>query len=107
MSDKASPDEDKSQTGRLRHKSSAVKQKVKGSGVLTDEQWQAVAERFKLTAREILVIRTSLDGLSEAAIALQLQISKHTVHTHFRRIYRKLRVSGRLELLVVIVATIS
>jgi DNA-binding NarL/FixJ family response regulator len=40
------------------------------------------------------------DGASEKGIAERLGLSPHTVHTYLWRIYRKLQVQSREELLV-------
>jgi DNA-binding NarL/FixJ family response regulator len=40
-----------------------------------------------------------LAGLSEKQVAAKLQVSRHTVHTHVRQIYRSLKVRSRAELL--------
>ena len=50
-----------------------------------------------LTSREIEVLRLVADGLDNKAIALQLQISKHTVKFHISSILSKLDVSSRTE----------
>jgi DNA-binding CsgD family transcriptional regulator len=44
------------------------------------------------------------DDQKETAIAANLGISTHTVHTHLERLYRKLRVSSRVSLVVRVVA---
>lgn len=40
------------------------------------------------------------DDWTAARIAMTLNISQHTVHTHIERLYRKLNVNSRSELLV-------
>jgi len=51
-----------------------------------------------LTAREADVLELLQSGRSNAEIAQSLQVSVETVRTHARRVYRKLGVSGRREL---------
>jgi DNA-binding CsgD family transcriptional regulator len=48
-----------------------------------------------LTRRENEVLRLLSAGSSYRAIAEELYISPETVHTHCKRIYRKLGISGR------------
>jgi DNA-binding CsgD family transcriptional regulator len=48
-----------------------------------------------LTRREIEVVRHLSAGYSYREIAEALYISPETVHTHCKRIYRKLGISGR------------
>ena len=50
-----------------------------------------------LTSRELEVLKLLADGLDNKAIALQLQISKHTVKFHISSILSKLDVSSRIE----------
>jgi LuxR family maltose regulon positive regulatory protein len=50
-----------------------------------------------LTERELVVLRALTGPLSERDIARELYLSRNTVHTHTRSIYRKLGVSSRAE----------
>ncbi len=52
----------------------------------------------ELTAAERSVAKLAADGLTNRAIGAQLAMSRHTVDTHLRHVYRKLSVSGRVEL---------
>ena len=53
-----------------------------------------------LTRREIEVVQRVAQGLNNQAIAQSLSISKGTVKVHLHRIYGKLRVTNRVELLL-------
>ena len=57
----------------------------------------APATTSELTSRELEVLKLLADGLDNKAIALQLQISKHTVKFHISSILSKLDVSSRTE----------
>jgi len=70
------------------------------SGFLPDEKWDALSHRLRLSRREFEIVRCIIDGSSEAGIARTLSISTHTVHTHLERLYRKLDVSTRSDLVV-------
>ena len=48
-----------------------------------------------LTAREVEVLRLVAQGLTDVLIAEQLIISPHTVNTHLKAIYSKIRVTSR------------
>lgn len=50
-----------------------------------------------LTSREKDVLQGIASGLSEKKLAEQLGVSPHTIHTHIKKIYRKLQVSSRAE----------
>lgn len=52
-----------------------------------------------LTARESEIVRMIADGLRNKEIAAQLGISEGTVKVHLHRIYEKLGVDGRVELI--------
>lgn len=55
------------------------------------------ATEVVLTSRESEVLQLLADGLDNKAIALKLQISKHTVKFHISSILSKLDVSSRTE----------
>ena len=67
--------------------------------------WPALAQQLRLTDREAAVVEGLFAGDSELAIALRLGISFHTVHTYVGRVYRKLAVTTRGELLLSVFAT--
>ena len=75
-----------------------------GQGVFAPKEWRALAASLGLSPREAGVVRCVFDGASERRIAEQLALSPHTVHTYLWRIYRKLHVQSREELLVRIFA---
>lgn len=50
-----------------------------------------------LTKREREVLQGIASGLSEKKLAEQMKVSPHTVHTHIKKIYRKLQVGSRAE----------
>lgn len=57
------------------------------------------AETYDLTPREREVLVMVVDGMSVAGIAEELVISPGTVKAHLHRIYRRVGVSGRAELM--------
>jgi len=52
-------------------------------------------QTFNLTNREIEILKAIVDDDTEYAIAMDLEISEHTVRTHVKNIYRKLQVHSR------------
>jgi LuxR family maltose regulon positive regulatory protein len=52
-----------------------------------------------LSEREYEVFTHLIDGETDTVISEWLNISLNTIKTHNRKIYRKLNVSGRLELI--------
>ncbi len=65
---------------------------------LSEPAWQSIARALGLSEREAQVARLILvDDTNESAIAAKLAISPHTVHTHLERLYRKLGVTSRCQ----------
>ena len=54
--------------------------------------------KFRLSQREIEIVYCIIAGMSYSEIAEELYISKLTVHTHIKNIYRKLGVKNKIEL---------
>ena len=52
----------------------------------------------RLTKRQMEVARLAARALSDRAIADELGLSPHTVHTHLRNIFARLEISSREEL---------
>lgn len=71
-----------------------------GHSVLSVVWWDRLAASLQLSERELHVLKGVFDDRTEAAIALELSISAHTVHTHLERLYRKLGISSRCALVV-------
>jgi DNA-binding CsgD family transcriptional regulator len=67
---------------------------------LTDEKKleTALQTRFHLSGRELDVIHYLTRGMSDDEIGEKLYISRQTVHTHIKNIYRKLGAKSRIEL---------
>src|SRR5271169_701731 len=55
--------------------------------------------RFRLTRRETDALRGLLDGLKNTEIATNLTIAEQTVKDHLSRIYKKIGVKNRFELM--------
>ena len=53
-----------------------------------------------LSSRELDVVRCASEGLSNREIAFQLKLSEHTVKNYLFRIFDKLGVSNRIEMLL-------
>lgn len=62
--------------------------------------WLLITQEMDLSPRQLEIIRCLVDGLDEAAAAERLGISPHTVHTHMNRLYQKVGVKSRCELVV-------
>jgi len=54
--------------------------------------------RFRLSRRELDITHYLLRGMSDNEIGEKLYISRQTVHTHIKNVYRKLGAKSRIEL---------
>lgn len=67
-----------------------------------DEEWYVLVNRLGLSPREAEIVRLVFDDLSKDAVARQLNLSPYTIHTYLRRLYRKLDVRSRGELMTLV-----
>jgi len=65
--------------------------------------WGKIAGSLGLSGQELRIVRGVFDDCTELAIADELKISSHTVHSHCERLYRKLGVTDRVKLVLRIV----
>lgn len=54
-----------------------------GHAVFSNSEWRGIAKSLSLSHRECEIARAIFDDASEETIARRLNISRHTVHTHF------------------------
>ena len=71
--------------------------------LLCDGAWGVVADRLALSTREAQIIGRIFADEKEAKIARALAMSPHTVRTHMERLYHKLNVRSRTELVLRVV----
>ena len=71
-----------------------------GSAMFPGEEWTRIARALTLTKREIQIVSGIFDDDTEFAIAANLGISRRTVHTHCERLYLKLGVHDRVNLIL-------
>src|SRR2546425_13112994 len=79
-------------------------QPAPGSAMLSEEAWVQIARSLKLSGRELQLLRGVFDDRTESAIAADLAISPHTVHTYFERLHRKLAAADRVQLVLRVMA---
>jgi len=77
-----------------------VRSRGAGRHVLREHEWETLALTLRLSPREIELIHGVFDGLKDGSIARGLGLSAHTVRTYFERLYRKLHVKSRAELVL-------
>ncbi|MGB5401341.1 MAG: helix-turn-helix transcriptional regulator [Thermoanaerobaculia bacterium] len=64
-------------------------------GLLSESTWSLLSYRLRLSPREVEIVRGLLNEKSESGIGQEMGISPHTVHSHIKRLYRKLKVASR------------
>jgi DNA-binding NarL/FixJ family response regulator len=57
---------------------------------VTRYAWQELSNRLHLSPRETLILQGFFNDWTEDCIAVELNSSANTVHTHVKRLYRKL-----------------
>ena len=72
--------------------------------ILSSNAWRRIANSLRISDRELQIVQGIFDDQKESAIADDLMISVHTVHTHLERLYRKLGVSTRVGLIICILS---
>ena len=78
------------------------------AGFLLDErQWLYIKKRYYMTARELQIARLVCNGFNNNGIAEFLNIKYSTVKVHMRNIYRRVRVSSKMSLLLKFVEDIN
>jgi DNA-binding CsgD family transcriptional regulator len=68
--------------------------------LFSDQAWSALRDSLKLSAREVEITRYIFADCKEKVIAEELRLSPHTVRTYCERLYRKLNVNSRVEMVV-------
>lgn len=74
-----------------------------GYDLLNGNEWERAVRDLNLSGREQEIARAIFDDRTESSIAEKLGISPHTVHTHVERLYRKLGVGSRTQLVLRVV----
>lgn len=64
----------------------------------TSSALDAAAMQYRLSAREREIARLLIDGYAALNVAAVLELSENTVRTYVRRLYKKLNVNNRADL---------
>src|SRR5438093_9894197 len=75
-----------------------------GLSLLPMSAWSGIGMALRLSRRELQIVQGVFDDRKEESIAYELGISPHTVNTYFQRLYAKLRVCSRPQLIVRVMA---
>jgi DNA-binding NarL/FixJ family response regulator len=77
--------------------------KLLGAAILSDHAWSEIAKALGITKREIQIIQGVFDNLTQKGIASRLNMNEHTAHTHLNRLFKKLNITTRTELVLRII----
>ena len=76
------------------------RRKLRGASLLSDHAWLEIGRTLEITKRELQIVQSVFDNQHEADIAKRFKISPHTVHMHLNRLFKKLTVKSRTELVL-------
>ena len=79
------------------------RRKLRGASLLSDHAWHEIARTLDIPKRELQIVQSVFDNLHEVEIAKHFKLSPHTVHMHLNRLFKKLNVTSRTELVLRIV----
>jgi DNA-binding NarL/FixJ family response regulator len=68
--------------------------------LFSEEQWSQLKEQLGLPPRQAEIARHIMHGKSDKQIARELGISLPTVRTHMSRLFKKLDLNDRVELIL-------
>ena len=68
-----------------------------GDGFFSDKAWAGIAKKLGLSPREADIARCLPAGLGDRQIARKLDVSLNTIQGHMKRLYGKLAIHSRAE----------
>lgn len=68
--------------------------------IFTEEEWSFLVEELALSPRQAEITELLFEGMTDKQIANQLNLALPTIRTHFARLYSKLQVQDRVELIL-------
>lgn len=72
--------------------------------IFSEAQWAELAEVMSLSPRQVDVVRCLFAGCADKQIAQQLGLSVNTVRDYMGRLFLKLAVADRVELILCVLA---
>lgn len=70
-----------------------------GQNFFCEEAWAGIASKLNLSQRQVETVRCVVAGEGDKEIAHRLDLSRRTVQTHMGRLYEKLAIGSRVELM--------
>ena len=78
--------------------------RLDGRSLIPSGMWFHLTRSLGLSPREMQIVQHVFDDRKLDTIAFELGLSSHTVDTYFQRLYTKLRVSSRPQLILLVIA---
>src|SRR5579863_4439910 len=78
----------------------SVHPQAPGSSLLPVDAWLYLCGTLRLSSRELQIVQGVFDDLDQAEIARTVSLSPEAVYRAMQRIYIKLRIGSRAELIV-------
>ena len=79
---------------------------IRESDLFSDGEWARTQRELNLSPRQAQIVRQVLQGKADKQIASGLNISPATVRTHMRRLFAKFNLNDRLELTLLVLASL-
>ncbi|MEI6077839.1 MAG: helix-turn-helix transcriptional regulator [Verrucomicrobiota bacterium] len=79
------------------------RRKLRGAAIFSDHAWHEIGRTLNITKRGLQIVQAVFDNQHESQIGKIFKISPHTVHMHMNRLFKKLNVTSRTELVLRIV----
>lgn len=79
---------------------------MRDNDLFSDGEWLRTRQDLGLSVRQAQIVRLVLQGKSDRQIASDLSISLATVRTHMRRLFSKFNLGDRLELTLLVLASL-
>jgi ATP/maltotriose-dependent transcriptional regulator MalT len=79
---------------------------IKNLDLFSDGEWTRTCHELELSLRQAQIVKLVLQGSSDKQIAQELGIALATVRTHMRRLFSKFNLSDRLELTLLVLASL-
>ncbi len=90
-----------------RERKSLMKLKRKKINPFTNKEWKILQEELLLSPRQTDIIKLMCNGYKNYAIAQSLGISIHTVRAHLKKLYMRLDVADRFELICLMISILK
>jgi len=89
----------------MNHESASAMTAATHEGPFNDHEWAGIFATLKLSAQQQRILKLMARGLADKQIVTELRMSYGTLRTHVSRMFARLGVSDRAELLLRVVNT--